>query len=128
MPEADIKRPSFAPSNWAGWLGVLVLIGLSWLPWRAGLLLVSPLGPLLYRLATRRRQVAERNLEHCFPELGDEQREEILKGCFSSLARMIAETAWCWSPFVRRIERIGSLHGLENLLEAESIRCFDQMH
>jgi KDO2-lipid IV(A) lauroyltransferase len=119
MARDKISRPSFAPRNWPGWLGVLILIFISWLPRRAGLWLVAPIGPLLYRIATRRREVAERNLERCFPELDDAQRTDIVKGCFNSLGRMIAETAWCWSPFTRRIGRISTLHGLEYLLEAE---------
>ena len=96
---------------------LLQMLGL--LPQRIGLLLLAPAGPLLYKLAARRRRIAERNLERCFPELEERERQEILQGSFRSLARMILEMAWCWSKLDGRISRIGRMHGLENLLDAE---------
>ncbi|NIP19391.1 MAG: LpxL/LpxP family Kdo(2)-lipid IV(A) lauroyl/palmitoleoyl acyltransferase [Xanthomonadales bacterium] len=119
MEASSDRRPSFAPRNWSGWIAVALFFLLGMLPQRVGIWLTEPLGPLLCRFATRRRKVAERNLERCLPELDEAERERILRGCFRSLARMIAETAWCWSPLRGRIKRIGQVHGLEHLFDAE---------
>jgi len=73
----------------------------------------------MFRFAKRRRAIAERNLEMCFPEWPRDKREEILREHFNSVARMIAEAAWSWSGLVGRILKIGRLHGLENLLDAQ---------
>jgi len=112
-------RPSLAPRNWPGWLAVSALWLLGWLPRRLGLAVVWPLGVLAHRFAGRRRDIAERNLERCFPEWSEDQRAETVRACFASVARMIAEVAWCWSGAVSRIHRLGRIHGLENLDEAE---------
>jgi KDO2-lipid IV(A) lauroyltransferase len=113
------RKPSFAPRNWPGWIGVSLIWLLGMLPQRIGLWLTEPAGFVFYHLAGRRRKIAERNLERCLPELDARERKGILKGCFRSLARMIAETAWCWSPLRGRIHRIAKVHGLENLFDAE---------
>ncbi|HSM69169.1 MAG TPA: LpxL/LpxP family Kdo(2)-lipid IV(A) lauroyl/palmitoleoyl acyltransferase [Xanthomonadales bacterium] len=113
------KRPSLAPRNWPGWAAVALLWVLGWLPHRLGLALVWPIGPLAYRFAGRRRSVAERNLQSCFPEWSEAQRDVVVRACFGSVARMVAEMAWCWSGPARHIDRLGRIHGLENLAEAE---------
>lgn len=112
-------RPSLAPRNWPGWLAVAALWVLGWLPRPLGLALVWPIGPLAYRLAGRRRRVAERNLERCFPEWSHAQRDDVVRACFGSVARMIAELAWCWSGPHGRFQQMGRIHGLEHLADAE---------
>jgi KDO2-lipid IV(A) lauroyltransferase len=89
------------------------------LPQRIGLLLFKPVGPLLYHIGGRRRRIAERNLERCLPELEERERQAILRGNFQAIARMLLETAWCMSPPLGRIPRIGKMRGVEHLLEAE---------
>lgn len=83
-------------------------------------MLVSPLGPLMFRFAGHRRRIAERNLERCFPEWTGDKRQEVLRAVFKSLARMIVEISWCWSGPMSRFEKIGRIHGLEHLQEAEA--------
>jgi len=89
------------------------------MPPRLGRLLVDPLGPLTYHLMARRRRIAQRNIERCFPELSAAEHEEMLRGTFRSLARMLIETAWCWSAPVARLKAITQVEGLENLQDAE---------
>jgi KDO2-lipid IV(A) lauroyltransferase len=113
------RIPSFAPRNWPGWIGVSMLWLLGILPRPLGLLATAPIGPLLFHLGKRRRAIAERNLERCFPELDEPARQRILSESYRSLGRMIAETAWCWSPLRGRMVRISRIHGFENLLDAE---------
>lgn len=119
MSRVAPKRPSFTPRNWGGWLSASLLWLLGWMPRRLSLLLVSPIGPLFYSLAKRRREIARINLERCFPEWTDERRQEVLRASFRSLSRMIAEMAWCWSGPMGRFGKISRIHGLEHLAEAE---------
>lgn len=90
------------------------------MPVRLGLLLVAPIGPLAYRLAPRRRKIALSNLDQCFPQWSDEKKHQVLRASFDSLARMIVETAWCWSGPLQRSLQLGRVHGIENLLQAEA--------
>jgi KDO2-lipid IV(A) lauroyltransferase len=92
---------------------------LGWLPRKLGLFLVAPLAPLSYYFAGRRRRIAERNIERCFPDWPQEKQQELVRASFRSVTRMIAETAWCWSGPTGRFERMGRIHGFENLVEAE---------
>lgn len=115
------KRPSLAPRNWGGWLLVAILWLLGKTPFRLGLWLAKPLGALLFRLMERRKAVARRNIERCFPELNEAQRETLLKANFQALARTMFETAWCWGMSRNRFSRISRAEGLEHLLDAEEV-------
>ena len=117
MPQQKREKPSFAPRHWTGWLIVAVLWSLAWLPQRLGLLLVAPLGPLTYRLAHRRREIALRNLEQCFPEWSDDKRQQVLRESFKSVTRMIVEMAWCWGGPRSRMQKLVKVHDIENLLK-----------
>lgn len=81
-------------------------------------MLVWPLGPLLFHFAGRRRKIALRNIERCFPDWPEKKKQAVLRAGFSSLARMIVETSWCWAGPLDRVQKSGRIHGLEHLEEA----------
>ena len=112
------KRPSFAPRNWPSWLivGILLLIGLT--PKWLGHWLAHPLGWLMRVAMVRRRKIARRNIERCFPQWSAKQRSKTLNGSFYSLARAVFESAWSWSASKKRVVRWGQLEGMEHILEA----------
>ncbi len=111
----QLARPSFAPRHWGGWLQVACLWVLGKLPRPVGRWLVAPLGPLMARVLTSRRRIAERNIAVCLPELDEEARERLLRQCFRSLARMLAEMAWCWAHNPKDIFTIADKPGFEHL-------------
>ena len=76
-------------------------------------------GPPSVSLCKRRRHIAQRNLERCFPEWTPEKRDGVLRETFKSTARMLAETCWCWSGPESRYRRMGTIHGIEHLEDAE---------
>ena len=115
MSNRSPPRPSFAPSHWPGWLAVGSMWLLGKLPWRVGFGLSAPLGWLLLRFAGRRRHIAERNLERCFPELDETRRARLLAAHFRALARMLFETCWAWSAGERRFRRAVRVEGAEHL-------------
>lgn len=110
----QLQRPSLAPRHWGGWMAVALLWLLGHLPRRLGLWLTAPLGPLMQRLLASRRRIAERNLAACFPELSEPERQVLLRESFQSLARMIAEMAWCWAGRPRSLEKLVDIVGLEH--------------
>lgn len=119
-PTRQNPRPSFAPRHWGGWLAVLVLWLLGHLPRPVGRLLVAPLAPLMRWTLASRRRIALRNLQRCFPEASPERHQALLRECFRSLARMLAEMAWCWSGSWQNVEAITDVHGAEHLTRAAS--------
>lgn len=73
------------------------------------------LGLVLYRAGGSRRRIARRNVELCFPELSETERESLLRENFANYGIGLFEVpmAWWWSD--RRLERILHLQGLENI-------------
>jgi KDO2-lipid IV(A) lauroyltransferase len=90
------------------------------LPLRLGLLLSRPLGALMLKLMGRRREIAQRNMARCFPQWSQERRSLVLRESFTSLARALFEIAFAWSASRKRVEKIGSINGLDNLRAAEA--------
>ena len=106
----------FGPRYWLTWLW----LGLAWLlvlllPYRAQLWLGAGLGRLLAWLIPRRRRIAARNLELCFPELDPAQRATLLRKHYRNLGIGVFETgiAWWWPD--RRFARLLRFEGLEHL-------------
>ena len=69
----------------------------------------------MFRFSKRRRAVAERNLQRCFPEWDAEKRQQVLRASFGSTVRMIPEIAWCWGGPAGRIDKMVRIHGREHL-------------
>jgi KDO2-lipid IV(A) lauroyltransferase len=90
------------------------------LPWRAALRAGDVLGMAFYHLAPKRRGVAARNLELCFPDLGGSARKQLLRDNFRFLGRGLAETALAWygDDAVDRVPL--ELVGVENLNAAQA--------
>ena len=118
MSAEENPRPPLSPGYWPSWL----LVGLMWLlgksPRVLGLTLSRPLGWVLYHLVRRRRDIARRNIERCFPAYTEAQRASLLRRHFRSLARMVFEVTWSWSASDRRIERMGQVEGTEHVRAA----------
>lgn len=118
MDEKGSERPPLTPRYWPGW----VAVGLLWLlgktPQVLALSLSRPLAWLLANTMHKRRHIAERNLERCFPELDAGRRAELVSACFQSMGRMVFEMAWSWSASERFLRRIGRAEGVEELRRA----------
>lgn len=99
-------------------LGLVPVRLLGRLPLPAARALVRPLAGPLYVLMRRRRAIAARNLELCFPELDDRGRRDLLRRHFRNLAEMLAEIAVAWVRPGRLPEAWGRVEGLEHLSAA----------
>lgn len=78
------------------------------------------LGALMRPLMKSRAQIARRNLELCFPEISDSDREELLKRSLDTMGMMMIETAMSWwasdSSLLKRVR----YEGLEHLEQAKA--------
>ncbi|TQV87353.1 LpxL/LpxP family Kdo(2)-lipid IV(A) lauroyl/palmitoleoyl acyltransferase [Aliikangiella coralliicola] len=110
------KRPKY-------WLGLL-FFGLAWLvaklPITAQLKLADILGWLLLKLAKRRKNIAKTNLNLCFPDLTDEERESLLRKNFQQTALAIIETAACWLSDLQSRHKNTHIIGQEYLEQAQA--------
>src|SRR2546421_632212 len=105
-------------------LARLILGSLGILPRSTAIALARALGRIAYWLPGKLRRTGETNLEIAFPELSEQERQRLLRGCFDSLGRLLGE----FSQFPRATpESLRQLleydeRGLAHLREAEQNR------
>jgi Kdo2-lipid IVA lauroyltransferase/acyltransferase len=93
-----------------------VLLGLfSLLPFRMALSLGSFLGRGFYHLAGGLRRTGRRNLELAFPELGNGERDRLLKACFENLGRLLGVFSHFSNESDEAWRKLIDCEGLENL-------------
>ena len=104
-----------APRHWPTWLG----FGLVWLIVRlplGGILAISRgLGTSLYHLARRRRRIAEVNIELCFPELSQQERNKLVRDHFAAMVMGIFEMGMAWWLPEARLRRLVTVKGQAHL-------------
>ena len=97
---------------WLLWFGMQIVAKL---PPRARIRVGRRLGKLLGGIKLRERRVARRNLEVCFPELSDPQRETLLRRHFESLGLSLVEMGIGWFAPLEELKRIVAVRGREHL-------------
>ncbi len=108
-----------APWHWPAWLGLGVLWLVARLPWRAAMRAGAALGPALHLLLARRRRIAQRNIDLCFPGLPEGEREALLRDHFRDLGRMFFEFALGWMASPRAFAAIPyRIEGVDHIKQA----------
>lgn len=102
------------PRYWLTWLWMLLLMLVAQLPFRFQLWLGRCLGRLLYRVMDKRRYVAQRNLELCFPELSNDEREQWVREHFESNGMAVFETGMAWFMPYSRLRKRFTTQGEEH--------------
>ncbi len=77
-------------------------------------------GRIIFRVAHKRRAIAARNLELCFPDLTNDERHKLLRAHFTSLGRALFETGLAYWASDDRLHPLAKISGLENLQGALS--------
>ena len=103
------------PQYWITWLGFGILRLILLLPYSVLLKLARGLSLILLRLASSRRRIAARNLELCFPEKSEAERETLLRENFFSTTMAIFESGMSWFWPRRRLEKIYKVEGFEHI-------------
>ncbi len=119
-----MSRPAFGkhllhPKYWPTWLGIGIWYCSVQLPYRWQLALGRLLGRVMMRLARSRRQIAQRNLELCFPDKSVAERQALLGGLAEALGIAVFETGMAWFWSTRRLDGSCEIHGLEYLQQAQ---------
>ncbi|MFV1973959.1 MAG: LpxL/LpxP family Kdo(2)-lipid IV(A) lauroyl/palmitoleoyl acyltransferase, partial [Thiohalobacterales bacterium] len=76
------------------------------------------LGFLVYLFGTDRRRVTRINLELCFPELAGGENRRLVRAHFTSLGIAIIEIALGWWGTERKLRKLVTISGLDNLEKA----------
>lgn len=125
MSKNRVLQPNFKlsfllPKYWFTWFGVFILYSISWTPYKFQLFLGRQLGKLLAKTGTSRVKVAKRNLELCFPDMDEAERNRILKKNFENAGIALFETGmgWWWPDW--RVKRKVKVIGKEHLDNAKA--------
>jgi Kdo2-lipid IVA lauroyltransferase/acyltransferase len=84
------------PRYWYAWPVLAFMLVMSWMPSRVLWALGSGLGAFVSWFPTSNRRFAERNIELCFPEMGIQDRNHLVKQHFrlTGFAMMSLSIAW----------------------------------
>ena len=77
------------------------------------------LGLLMLKVAKRRRDIAQRNIELCFPELSATEQQKLLRENLIATGQGLVEAGFIWTVPGERLLEISSLYGEEHLLKAK---------
>ncbi|MCH2157224.1 MAG: LpxL/LpxP family Kdo(2)-lipid IV(A) lauroyl/palmitoleoyl acyltransferase [Oleiphilaceae bacterium] len=107
------------PKFWPTWLLIGLMRLLARLPHGSRMGLGRFLGHRLYKLKGSRYKTARGNINACFPELSEEEREQLVYDTFISNATGYMESlaSW-WGNYTPYIDKL-TVHGIENLKEAQ---------
>jgi len=110
-----LRRELIHPRYWPIWLGFGLAALVTLLPHRLQMKIGTGIGALGYHVAKRRRHIVEVNIALCFPELSQQQRQQLVRQTLRSVGISLIETArvWIWNP--RLIRRRVTIHGIEHL-------------
>ena len=79
MSQPEFTVTLLHPRYWLTWFSLLLMAAIAQLPYRWQVMLGKQLGLLMLQFAKKRREVAERNLHICFPDMNTAARKRLLK-------------------------------------------------
>ena len=85
-----------------GWLRTSLILPLHW-----QIKISKYIGRLLGRLLLKRRHIAEKNLEVCFPRLSIKERGILIEKHFESMGAAFSEIAMGWFSSEETVQKIG---------------------
>jgi len=118
---AENRKPLYmylSPTTWPTWVGFGILRVVCWLPVPAALTVGRGLGWLAHLLGGKRRAIARRNLELCFPEHGDDEIDHLVREHFAALGMSLIEMGLGRWATDERLTAITSIEGVGHVLQA----------
>jgi KDO2-lipid IV(A) lauroyltransferase len=91
-----------------------------YLPARLQLFIGQGLGMLLRPFMGSRAKIARRNIELCFPELDQQQKDALLSKTLTTMGMMMIETAMSWWASDKSLLKRVRYDGLEHLEQAKA--------
>ncbi len=70
---------------------------------------------ILWLAGGRRKRIAARNLELCFPDLAEAERKQLLRAHFHALGMSMVELPLAWFGDHQRLRPLARIHGLEHV-------------
>ncbi|MDP0562884.1 MAG: LpxL/LpxP family Kdo(2)-lipid IV(A) lauroyl/palmitoleoyl acyltransferase [Candidatus Endonucleobacter sp. (ex Gigantidas childressi)] len=116
--QEDFFKWSFLyPRYWITWLGLGLSVLPVLLPYGVILRIGKGCGWLLLKLAHSRVHIARVNLKLCFPEMHNDEIDQLLRANFQSVGIGLMEVAMAWWWPKKRLEKKVHFEGIEHLLQ-----------
>ncbi len=111
----QFKTALLHPRYWLTWFGFALWRLVTLLPFPVLIVLGRGIGVLFYRLPSRRKTIARRNIEICFPKLSSAEQTAMLRANFISTGIAVMEVgiSWWWSK--KRFSKLIHIDGQDNL-------------
>jgi KDO2-lipid IV(A) lauroyltransferase len=112
--------PAFKPKYWPTWLGLCFLRLICLLPYPVLMQIGKGIGLLAYRLMKKRKRIAQINIDACFNELPQAERDALTKEAMVNTGIGIMEGFYSWWTSFDEINARGTLHGADIVREAQA--------
>ena len=121
LPSLPMAKPGKLQTSLEYALARAILSSLGILPRRAAVAIGLTVGRIVYLLPGGLRRTGIRNLEIAFPEMAEDERRRILRGCFESLGRLLGEFSQLHRATPEKLRKLIEYDevGLAHLREAE---------
>ncbi|WP_165773117.1 lauroyl-Kdo(2)-lipid IV(A) myristoyltransferase [Conservatibacter flavescens] len=106
------------PKYWGVWLGIVVLAGLAFVPFRWRDKFARKLGLLIARKAHKPRHKARVNLTLCFPHWTEQQREQVIDEMFVTAAQVMLGIGEIAIRSKAHLQKRSAFIGLEHIQKA----------
>ncbi|MGI9257442.1 MAG: lipid A biosynthesis lauroyl acyltransferase [Gammaproteobacteria bacterium] len=116
----DLSLARFwSPRYWPTWLLLFWLRCSVFLPFRLQIVIGKLFGRVFLKLLRKTPRATRRNLEVCFPELSEAERDRLLVMHFEALGASLSEMAIGWFMPIERLRKLVRVEGLDNLRNAQ---------
>ncbi|GGY50569.1 lipid A biosynthesis lauroyltransferase [Bacterioplanes sanyensis] len=105
------------PKHWPTWLGIGLLNLMTRLPFKTQLWVGRHIGLLLHRVGKQRRHIAEVNIQLCFPEKTQAERQALVRQIFIDNGIGLMETMMAWFRQPDYLLSRTDFHGFEQVTE-----------
>ncbi len=94
------------PRYWYAWPVLMLMVLMSWMPFRVLWWLGTGLGSLISLFPSPNRSFAEKNIELCFPEMNAAKRRDLAKQHFRLSGYTILCLSIVWFAPIRRLKKL----------------------
>lgn len=108
------------PTYWSIWLGVLALLILGFVPYRLRDRFAAYLGRKIGQVAKKQRHRARVNLQYCFPQWSEQQREKVIDEMFITVTQVMLGIGEFALRSKKHLQQRSELIGFDHLLQAKA--------
>ncbi len=116
--DASFKIGFLKPIYWGSWLMVVFLWFVMFLPASIQEAMANKLGDLLRSTNKKRRRIARKNIELCFPSLPEEEKKELIRQNYRHQARSVLHLGLLWWAPLSVLEKRIVMKGQEHIDKA----------